>query len=451
MSQDRKVLSHDQFGCSLSTANPDVIEYINVFTSELLRSGKRVGDILEAVEKYPQEFIIHILAAIFHLYGQTTENQNKATYHLDEAFHLLDHATEREKSLFEMAQYWQRLELAECLQRIERHCFKWPKDLMTIKIAEFLFYCKGQKYENKRFLRLTSHCYSEHKNDSFFLSIHSFALELNEKFDESLSTVKRALLLNEHNPWAHHTLSLIYLKRGWIKEGIELLERYASSWHQFSHIIESHNLWHLALLYLENLDFEKVQEIYKRADWSHQSHLVGEEIDVASLLWRLDLEALEDLTLPLWKELANSIQDHANFGGTPFLSTHLCYALRKGNKEDKLKEALIQIEHFAHEQVKENRFVWKDIGLRLIYGSLAFADKKYNEALQYFQPIIEKVDCVGGSNAQIDLFYQTYLKSLIGAQHYRQAETLLHRMTQGRNLTQLEHKWLAECTQFHKS
>jgi hypothetical protein len=436
-------MSEDRYGCSLSTENPEVVQYVNQFSAELLQMGKKIDCILEGVQKYPDEVILQIYATIFYLYGQTIQTQEKAAEHLDKASKLLDQANEREKSLYSFAWHWLNQLLAEALKKIERHCFKWPKDLTAIKITEFLFYCKGQKYESHRFLRLTSHCYQEHKNNPFFLAIHSFALELSTKYDESMKTAERALLLNEANPWAHHTLSHLFINKGFIDEGINILEHYSKLWSQFNHVIESHNLWHLALLYLENLDFEKIRGIYQRANWIHQAQLVGEEIDATALLWRLDMEGQDHATD--WKALADSIEDHANFGGTPFISAQLIYALKKGNRDEALQKALVNIENFAHEQFKEDRFVWREVGLPLIHGSLAFADQDYGQALHYFDPIMEKVGCVGGSDAQIDLFYQTYLKSLIGAQRFWDAEHLLHKMTQGRDMTKLERKWLAEC------
>ncbi len=436
-------MSQDQYGCSLSTESPAVVNWVNLFSSELLRLGKKMDGILEAVEKYPDEVILHIYAAIFYLYGQTSQSQRKASEHLDKASHLLDRANDREKSLYSFAWHWLHHLLSEALKSIERHCFKWPKDLTAIKITEFLFYCKGQKYESKRFLRLTSHCYHEHKDNPFFLAIHSFALELSGKYQESMQTVKQALEIQSENPWAHHTLSHLYMNKGLVQEGIRVLEHYAPSWQQFSHLIESHNLWHLALLYLENLDFEKTLQVYQRADWEHQSQLVSEEIDATALLWRLEME--EHHYPQLWQKLAEAIGDHANFGSTPFINAQLCYALKMGNQEKALEKALEKIENFTLEQIKEDRFVWKEVGLPLIYGSLAYADKDYGKVLKYFDPMISKVGCAGGSDAQIDLFYQTYLKSLIGNRRYQEAENLLHHMTQGRDLTKLERKWLVEC------
>lgn len=440
---------HDHYGCSLSTKKPEVVQAIDLFSSELLRLGKRINSILEGVKKYPEEPILQIYAAIFYLFMQTEQSQRKAIEHLDNASILIDQGNEREKSLFSAAWCWSTLQMTEALKRFECHCYKWPKDLTALKIAEFIFYCKGQKYEAHRFLRLTSYSLQEHqelKTNPFFLAIHSFALELAEKYEDSLHTAELSLKLDETNPWVHHALSHYYLNRGLVDEGIEFLEQYAPLWNQFNPVIESHNFWHLALLYLENLEFEKIRELYERVGWTNQPKLVSEQIDAASLLWRLDLEEM-DILANHWQALAESIDGHANFVAVPFISAQLCYALKRGNRDEALKEALAKIKSFALEQMKEDRFVWKEIGLPLIKGCLAAADHDYTLALKHFDPIIDKVSSVGGSDAQIDLFYETYLKCLMGSQRYADSERLVHQMTQGRNMTKLELKWLAECSQ----
>jgi tetratricopeptide (TPR) repeat protein len=435
-------MSEDLHGCPLSTHSPEVIHEVNQFSQELLKLGKKMDGILEGVRKHPQEVILQIYAAIFCLYGQTGEMQQQAQHYLDKAAALLDQANERETSLYEAARAWYNRKLSEALKRFERHCYKWPKDLTALKVTEFLFYCKGQKYESKRFLRLTSQCYHEHKEDPFFLSIHSFALELTEHYEESRLAAEHALQLNAENPWAHHTLSHVYINQGLIDEGIDVLEHYYPSWQDFNRLIESHNTWHLALLYLENLDFDKTQEVYQRANWLHKTQMVGEEIDAASLLWRLDFEGEDNAEK--WKELAESIGNHATFEATPFITAQLCYALKRGNQIKALEEALAQTEEFAKSQHQEDRFVWKKVGLPLIHGALAYADKQYREALTHLDPIMKEVDCVGGSDAQVAVFHQLYLKCLMGGQRYTDAQALIHEMTQGRDLTKLERKWLAE-------
>ncbi len=427
-------------GNSLSTCNPKVVQHVNFFSQQLLHYGKNSHKILEAVEQYPEEVLLRLYAAIFYLYEQTVESQRKAKQHLDQVFLLLDQANAREISLYEAVHAWCHQHFAEALKHFERHCYKWPKDLTTLKVTEFLFYCKGQKYEAKRFARLTTYCYPAHQQNSAFLAMHSLALELVEKYEESFQTARRALDLNEENPWAHHALSQLYIHQGLIQEGIAILEHYAQMWNAFNPLIESHNRWLLSLFYLENLDFEKVKNLYQKRQ---QTQLVREEIDAIALLWRLDLEG-QDYP-DLWKQLALSIEDQANFGCIPFLSIQLCYALKRGQREDALQEALRSIGEFAHQQTKEERFIWQKVGIPLLYASLAYAEKNYVKALSYFDPIMDKITCVGGSDAQVALFYQTYFKCLIGAQRYEEAQAFLINRTQGRDLTKLERKWLSEC------
>lgn len=436
-------MEQDRYGCPLSTKNPEVVQIVNEFSWELLRLGKKMSGILEGVKKYPDEPILQIYATFCHLYWQTADSQQKAGEHLDKASRLLDRANLREQSLFSVAWHWLHFLLTEALKDIERHCFKWPKDLTAIKIAEFVFYCKGQKYQGPRFLRLTIHCLPEHREDPYFLAIHAFALELCGKYDDSFQTLEKALALNEKNPWAHHTLALIYLNKGLIDEGIQALEKFSKEWGQYSRIIETHNLWHLALLYIENLEFDKAEAIYQKANWDDPINLICEQIDAAALLWRLDLEGRDNSDH--WKKLADSIGVKANFGAIPYVNVMLCYALKKGGKTTALQEALAKIEELAHDQVRDDRYIWREVGLPLIHASLSFADSDFKTAIRFFEKIMKLIGSIGGSDAQVDLFTQIYLKSLIGAHRYGDAETLLHQMTQGRDLTKLEHKWLSEC------
>ncbi len=86
----------------------------------------------------------------------------------------------------------------------------------------FILY-QGKKCKCKRFLALTNKCYDIHKNDPFFLAIHSFALELSGKKEENEEVANRALKTNIPNPSAHHALSLVYINTARIDEGIQVL------------------------------------------------------------------------------------------------------------------------------------------------------------------------------------------------------------------------------------
>lgn len=435
----------DRYGNEVSTTNTSVLDEVNLFELSLMKQSKDTPIILRAAEEYPEEPLPLIYAAIFKLYAQAEGPQKEAKRLLSRAKKLISSANEREQSLHRATFLWSKMHIFDALIHFEMHCKKWPKDLTALKVAEFLFYCNGQKYHSHAFLSLTKHCHPFHVKDPFFYSIHSFALELNGLLDESKSVAEEALQLDAENPWAHHTLTHVYMNKGLIEEGIVLFENYARQWPDYLRPMESHNGWHLGLFYLENLDYEKAYDTYRRFEVIDQNISVGVEIDAAALLWRLEMEGQGNLLI--WKKLAESIGDHANFGCIPFISAQLCYALKKGERLEALQTALEHLEKFAQKQKKEDKHVWSEVGMPLIYGSLAFADQQYGKALNYFDPMIHKVGCVGGSDAQIDLFFQTYLKCLIGGKRYTDAKAFLENLTKGRPKSKLEQKWLAECTQ----
>ncbi|MCB1082728.1 MAG: hypothetical protein KDK61_00305 [Simkania sp.] len=433
----------DRLGNLVTTSETEVIDAIDHFTDQLLRLGAEIADITNAAERHPDNYLLQLYAALFYLYGQAEKPHEKARLFLQKAQALLaHHVSEREESFYEALHLWYQDHLSECLNHLEKHCLKWRNDLVALKATEFIYYCKGQQYEGKRFLALTDVYYPKWKDDPLFLSMHSFALELTGQLDAAEKEAIRALDLDKFNSWAHHTLCHVYINRGAIDKGIDALESYVPIWKKSGRLIESHNMWHLALMYLENLDFEESLDVVKRAKWESKVSMIGEEVDLASLLWRFDLEQ-QDVTT-LWEGLANAIGEKAGFGSIPFVNAQLFYALKKGGKKDEVKEGLSSVLRFAELQRGEDQKVWKGIGLPLIYGALAFANQDYKTALKYFDPMIGEVGAVGGSDAQVDLFRQTYFKCLVGAKRRKDARAYLTQMTEGRSMTRLETKWFNE-------
>ena len=120
-------MSLDSYGCPLSTENQEVVNLANQFSSELLRLGKGIDVILERAEKYPDEVILQLYAALFCLYGQTEASFQQAGIYLDNASRLIAQANLREKNLFSVAWHWKNHLLTDALKDIERLCFKWPE------------------------------------------------------------------------------------------------------------------------------------------------------------------------------------------------------------------------------------------------------------------------------------------------------------------------------------
>ncbi|MCC5831810.1 MAG: hypothetical protein JJU12_02060 [Chlamydiales bacterium] len=431
----------DLLGNQITTTDPKVIESVDHFIVELLKLGKETSEIAENDKLFSDVLLVRLYRAALFLFAQTKQGQRQAKVHLDAAEGFEGNA--REESLFQILKYWYGYRLSEALKAGEAHMLNWPRDLGTLKIIEYLYYCKGQEFEGSRFLKTTQSCFEQLGDNPYFLSIHSFAQELTGRYLEAKATAERAIDLEGDNPWAHHTLTHVYIKRGEVDEGIDVLEPYSRSWNKFSHMIASHNYWHLALLYLENLDYEGVIDVIHRAEWETDAELVTEEIDAAALYWRLDMDEV-DLE-GRWEKLAQKVNGEANCGTIPFVSAQLLYALKRGGEDAALNEALETLEEFAGCQSGEERAVW-EVGLPLVYGALAFAERDFKRACRHLDPVIKRVACVGGSDAQVDLFRQAYFFSLKGARRYSDARAYLEGLTSGKVLSKREEKCLSQLT-----
>jgi tetratricopeptide (TPR) repeat protein len=442
LSQGR-VMLEDCYGCKVTTANQDAIDTINLFSTELVRLGKDAECILREVDNSVDSPLIQIYAAIFHLFGQTHKNFQTANRYLQRASKKLQECNEREKSWHHIATTWEKRKFQETLKLLEQHCHEWSNDLLAIKTCEYLYYCNGQKFQSERFLNLTQNCLKDNEKHAHFLSIHAFAHELCGNYPEAQSIAEKSIEIDNENPWAHHCLSHLYINRGECNKGAEILESFSSVWPRSNRMIESHNMWHLALLYLEQLEFDKVIEVYNRVGWENDAVTIGEEVDVAALLWRLDMEGYN--VDAQWNNLGEAIIQTPTFPLIPFVNVQLCYALKRANKEQELNMALENIQLFIDKLHGEERHIWEEFGLPLMYGALLYADSQYEDAVNMLEPIIDNIGCVGGSDAQIALFHQTYFKSLVATKRKDEAFAFLKNITGDRPLTPLEQSWRDAC------
>ncbi len=424
------------------TSNLQADEAVNRFIFAFISLSAETSRIVDDARRFPESPLLQIYAGLFHLHFQIRPAIARAARYFKRAEELP--MSPLEKSLLYAAGIWQQGHHLSALAHFEKHCRTWPTDIASLKVTEFLYYCTGQKHFAERFLDLCQYCYPYHRDNAHFLSIYSFALELAGDYFGSRAMAEKSIELDPKNPWAYHTLSHYYINTGDIAQGIRILSQAVPCWKNASRPIESHNFWHLALLHLENLDFDSTLTIYKNAEWDKKVIFIGEEIDAAALLWRLDMYG--KATPMQWKTLAESIGSHANFPVTPFNSVHLLYALKRGGREDALAEAISKTRDFIEGCESKDRFVWKTVGEPLIEGSLAFAEENYAKTAELLRPIIPHIASIGGSDAQVALFEQTYLTSLIRSRQHSTAKIFCKNLFKDVKPTLRQQELLASCS-----
>jgi len=428
----------DRQGLFVTTQRPDAILAIDNFKETLIRHKKGIEVILDVAEKYDDCCLIQCYAACIYLFSQDDDFTPLANPYIEQAEKTVLDANEREKLYYAAITAWQALNYEKAIDFFLLIATQWPEDIVSAKLAEFLFYACGQCYHGRRYLNLCRYIYSYHKDNPYFLAMYAFAEELTGNTDRALLLANQAITIDSESAWAHHTLAHVYMMKSDFGAGMDFLESVKSSWESIAPPLAKHNLWHLCLCHLAMLDYDSVKSFYAGI-WQGGFTTVIELADAIGLLMRLEL-AGQAQSQKDWQKIFTETQRHLSELYIPYLNAHYLYAAVRAGREDIAHEALANLTKNC--DAKQQRAVWQPIGLSLLSAIIDYAKGNYKKALVTLKPLIIDVQQVGGSDAQIELFYQIYLKSLIGAKRTYAANMVLNQYLPYYKGTPLWDHWL---------
>ncbi len=313
---------------------------------------------------------------------------------------------------------------------------EWPGDLFTVKLAEFLYYVLGQQYMGPRFRAHMRRLEPAHADDPDFLAMAAFASELCGDYADAEARAERALGIEPRNPWAQHALSHVLIRRGRVREGLARLESFLPLLATCGRPIHCHDAWHLALLHLEQLDVPAAMRVFHAHIWGITPDFVVEQLDAIALLWRIEMNGT-----PMdaqWPSIADRVAPRALETLMPFMNAHYVYALARAGYTDALEAALARVRARSSADDEEATRVWAPVGRAVIEAAAAFGAGERADAAALLDPVMPMMTAIGGSDAQDDLFRQTYLRSLQAAGRRTDAAAYFKRMTADKSRTPLD-------------
>ena len=402
----------DGRGLAVSAGSAKAVEALDRFQENLVRGNDAAGEVLKDAEEHGSCALLQAGAAAVHLYSQaTTEITEKGRPLLSRA--AARAGNEREKLFVAALTAWADNDFWQALGLLERLTTEWPQDLVAAKVAEMLFFITGQS-RSAPLLMMMERLAPEHPRSAPFLAMHSFALELNGQFDAAEARARAALAEDDNLAWAQHTLGHVFLNRGQIKKGLGELTLRAQRWDKTGRGVACHNWWHLALMHLAAQDTATAKAMLREKIWGVMPDNVFELTDAISLLWRLEL-AGENCDEE-WPKIAPHARPRVMEQVFPFLSAHVMYALARAGERETTQAALAGVAaHAAAQPPGPARRTWGEIGLPLVRGVKAFGERDYVTAYLELAPVAGRWLCAGGSDAQNDLFDQTYLLAAMRA------------------------------------
>ena len=398
----------DARGLTTTTDVPHVIESINAFVEALLSYGTEGTKIFPGVEAEPTSVMANTHGAAYWLFLESPEGFCQAQPYLEQAACNLDKANEREKLYFQAIQSWYDGDINKAIQYHETIAQQYPRDIASAKICHYHYFNLGN---SEGMLEIAQKVFSTNTDLSYMYSMLAFALEQCGYVPEAEDAARQAIAMNRGDAAAHHALAHVFDTQGRLKEGIEFMESHADTWETLCSFIYTHNWWHTALYYLDLEQHDQVIEIYDQHLWKRWKTYSQDLAGAISTLWRLELRGVN--MGERWYELASYAAERTQEQCLPFLDLHYIYALTRMGWQKKVNQMLDNMSAHAAKVKPETRQIWSEITIPAARGLIAYGQQDYHTAWKELEPIQHRMQMIGGSHAQRDVFKQTYREVLI--------------------------------------
>jgi hypothetical protein len=185
-----------------------------------------------------------------------------------------------------------------------------------------------------------------------------------------------------------------------------------------------HNGWHLALFLIEQVRFDEVLADYDRFTAPKLADdATLDRIDAASLLWRLELEAID--VGNRWAQVADKWMGHVDDHVLAFNDLHCAFAAARSPDPDHAMRLSRSLDDYERLGSGDNRQVTAEVGRRLIDGALAFAGGDHARAVDAILPVRSEAIRIGGSHPQRDIVNLTLIAAAERSGQWSLARALL--------------------------
>ena len=258
-------------------------------------------------------------------------------------------------------------------------------------------------------------------DDWWFLSWHAFANHEMDQLDRAEALVSRSLELRRSNGQAAHAQSHVFFERHDTPGGADWLGGWLE---EFPHRagFHRHLTWHQALFLLANgrtNDALSLHDETIKPGADPAGDAMGAVADAASLLWRCRLHD-GDAGFE-WRDLADFAERAFPRAGTVWVDVHHAMALAALGDETRIGSLLDGLRAAG-----ERGHPLADTVARPVVEALwAFGAGDYATAAEQLSAVRDQIVCLGGSNAQRDVFEETLVEARLRAGHSEEAMELL--------------------------
>lgn len=394
-----------------------------------------------ALAETPGFVLGHCLRAELQLL--TTERSQVAPAARDVAMAeaLTGAANDRERGHIAAIRAWLEGDLEQAVECWEAVLLDYPRDLMALYAAHMTDFFLGDAVQMRdRFARAMRGWDPDTPGYGYVLGMYGFSLEETGDFPRGEEFCRKAVELNPKDVYAIHGVAHVLEMMGRQEEGIEWMTARQDDW-AVDCGFAIHLWWHTAMYHLDLGQYDRVFEIYENGIRHSADGISLEELDAASMLWRLGLLGVD--VSDRWAELADRWEPAAEDTYYAFNDMHAMMAFAGAGRDMAAAKLLAATASYVTERGGTNAQMTKDVGIPVCRALLAFSRADYDGAVDLLLPIRYRSSRFGGSYAQRDVIALTLIEASLRAGRFKLAHALLAERTAAKETSPMSWKLMA--------
>ncbi len=412
----------DQFDNPVTTDNSTTVDAIDRFCHSYISYGTDFGVIFEVADQDPDCALANAHAAFLATMLETPGCEKLADTYLKKALVTAPAASEREQLNIAAMEAVIKGDIAAALQHRRKLAMEYPGDLFSAKVGQINYFNLGKDAE---MLWLADQVMDRHMDNAYAHGMRAFGFEQTSQFEKAEEEGRRATEMQRCEPWAHHAVAHVMLSQGRIDEGLNWMNGLSDQWNDCNSFMYTHNWWHIAVFHIDNDDYQAALDLFDEHIWGINKPFSQDQVNAISLLWRLELVGFD--VGDRWQDIADHVAERYLVNDQPFIDMHYVFALARADRADDVSNLMEKIERHSETVDTFVRPAWTDVAVPACKAFVDVAKGDHKAALINLVPAMARMQDIGGSHAQRDLFEQVRLDSLMKCNRNEEAVELIEK------------------------
>jgi len=411
----------DTLGNSVSLQDASSLAALNDFVEGFITCEARAVNVLTAAS-HDRSAIVQACCAALHMFAESREGPVNARPFIAAAQAAASHASERERRFVDAIAAWIVGDICRAVDLHDEQARLHPRDLVSIKLGQYHRFNAG---DAAGMLRLAQAALPAAGDVPQMHGMAAFAWEQCHLMAQAEAAARRALSMTEREPWAQHALAHVLLTQGRLTEGLQFMQHSTATWTGLNSFMVTHNGWHMALFAIELGMDDLALQIYDQQVWGVVKSYSQDQIGAVSLLARLELAGTD--VGERWQDVADHVAQRLDDQVLPFLDLQYLYGLARAGRPQ-AQTLLCNIERRGTQALPGQdtaNLIWQQVAVPAAHGLLAHAQGRYDQAVEALGQALPRLQQIGGSHAQRDLFEQIHLDASMRAGHWSAAQQSL--------------------------